>query len=100
MRVTLTITYSSGEVVPVRTTPLAWMRWEKRTGKSASDLATAHSVTDLLLLAYESLRVAGITVPADPEQWAATVDDVGAGSEIVPPTVPVPSADSSPRSPS
>ena len=92
MKITLRITFTNGESITVRTTPLSIMRWEKRTGRSAASLAADYSVTDLILLAYEAARVAGIVVPADPETWAADIDDVDAGADPVVPTDPEPSA--------
>jgi len=93
MKITLTVRFTSGETITVSTTPLAIMRWEKRTGKSAATLADNYSVTDLILLAYEAARVGGIVVPADPEQWAADIDELlDTGADRVGPTEPEPSA--------
>lgn len=93
MKITLRVTFTSGETILVTTTPLSIMRWERRTGRTAVQLAESYGVTDLVLLAYEAARVAGIVVPGDPDVWAADIADIDTGeSEPVPPTDPGPLA--------
>lgn len=69
----LKITRTDGEVTEHDISPLVQYKFEKSQKKS---VATIDSQSDMYLLAWFCLQIAGITIPPFGEEFVATLDKV------------------------
>jgi hypothetical protein len=86
MRLSVKVTRGE-ETSTVKVSPLAFIGWEKASGRKMSDLAKGGlGMEDLAVLAMEQERLQGQEVPATMEEWVAQVDDLEPGTDEEGPT--------------
>lgn len=95
MRLTIKTEQEDGTVTEIVATVPDFLAWEKKTGKTTSEMATAIGMTDLAFLAWNAGRRKGL-IKESLEKWAeGLVVLEPAGDDEARPTPPGASADSS-----
>jgi len=76
MKLTITITYNSGEeAIYIAKTP-EWVKWEKHTGFSIKDWDDKGGISGLMFLAYHAHKREAAGKPVLPfDTWIETVAD-------------------------
>ena len=76
MKLTITITYNSGEEATYIAQPPEWVKWEKQTGCSIKDWDDKGGISGLMFLAYHAHKREQGGKPVKPfEVWIETVAD-------------------------
>ena len=89
MRTKITIEYTSGETVTYVAAPPEWAKWENKTGYTISQAAEKLGISDLLFLAYNSMKREAAGKPVKPfEVWQETVADIQTGENESPKATP------------
>jgi hypothetical protein len=89
MRTKITIEYTSGETVTYVAAPPEWAKWENKTGYTISQAAEKLGISDLLFLAYNSMKREAAGKPVKPfEVWSETVADIQTGDNESPKVTP------------
>jgi len=89
MRTTITIEYTSGESATYVAAPPEWAKWEQRTGFNIQQASEKIGISDLLFLAYSSMKREAAGKPVKPfEAWCETVADVQTGDTESPKATP------------
>lgn len=89
MKLSIDITYQTGEVATYIAAPPEWMKWESKTGFTIQQASEKIGISDLLFLAYNSMkREAGGKPIKGYEVWCETVADIEAGNTDSPKVSP------------
>jgi hypothetical protein len=92
MNLTIRVT-RGGDTYEVTTNLYVTVMWERKYKARASDLATGVSMETLAYMAYESSKMAGITVPVAFDDFVKSVDNLEVvDNEPGNPTQPAPTA--------
>lgn len=92
MNLTIRVT-RGGDTYEVSTNLYVTVMWERKYKARASDLATGVSMETLAYMAYESSKMAGITVPVAFDDFVKSVDNLEVvDNEPGNPTQPAPTA--------
>jgi len=76
MKLTITITYNSGEEATYVAKTPEWVRWEKYSGHSIADWDAKGGISGLMFLAYHAHKREEAGKPVKPfEAWIETVAD-------------------------
>ena len=83
MKLTIEISYQSGESATYIAAPPDWQKWEQKTGFTIQQASEKIGVSDLLFLAYSAMKrdAAGKPVKGY-ELWCESVADIEAGSAV------------------
>ena len=82
MKLAIDITYQSGEVATYIAAPPEWMSWEQKTGFTIQQAEEKIGISDLLFLAYNSMKREAAGKPVKPyEAWCETVADILTGGD-------------------
>lgn len=77
MKLKVEIEQQGQEKREVNVSPLAFIGWEKQSGRRMSDLAKGGlGMLDLAQLTMQQLKLEGVDVGESVEAWLATVDDL------------------------
>ena len=80
MKLPITITYNSGESELLVAQPPEWAKWERETGKSATQWNEVGGVWDILFMAFHTHKRMNAGRPVKPfEAWMETVADFEIG---------------------
>jgi hypothetical protein len=80
MKLNIEVTYQSGEVETYTAAPPEWQKWEQKTGFTIQQVEEKIGISDLLFLAYNSMKRENAGKPVKPyEIWCEGVADIGAG---------------------
>jgi hypothetical protein len=80
MKLNIEITYQTGEVATYTAAPPEWAKWEIKTGFTIQQAEEKIGVSDLLFLAYNSMKREAAGKPMKSyEVWCDTVADISAG---------------------
>ena len=89
MKLSIEITYQSGEIASFTAAPPEWMKWEQKTGFTIQQAGEKIGISDLLFLAYNSMKREAAGKPVKPyEVWCETVADISAGDTESPKVTP------------
>ena len=86
---------TTSDAYEVVTTPLVLIRWERKMKTKVSALGAGDiGLEDLAVMAYEASKVEGRAVPANFDDWVATIRSIEpVGDETPDPTNAAPSGD-------
>jgi hypothetical protein len=83
MKMSIEVTYQTGEVATYMAAPPEWQKWEQKTGFTIQQAETKIGVSDLLFLAYHAYkRESGGAMVKGYEVWCEGVADIGAGGDV------------------
>jgi hypothetical protein len=71
----LALTYADGTKVDVDARPFAIELWERATSQKLFGLADGAGMGDLMRIAYEELKLSGVTV-GKYDEWAGNVTNI------------------------
>lgn len=81
MKLNIEITYQSGESATYIAAPPDWQKWEQKTGFSIQQASEKIGISDLLFLAYSSMKREAAGKPVKGyELWCESVADIEGGS--------------------
>jgi len=82
MKLSITISYNSGESATYVAAPPEWAKWEVKTGNTIQQAQDKIGMNDLLFLAYSAMKRELAGKPVKPfEVWIDTVSDVTTGDD-------------------
>ena len=81
MKLNIEVTYQTGEVATYTAAPPEWQKWEQKTGFTIQQAEEKIGISDLLFLAYSSMKRENAGKPVKPyEIWCEGVAAIGAAS--------------------
>ena len=80
MKLNIEVTYQSGEVETYTAAPPEWQKWEQKTGFTIQQAEEKIGISDLLFLAYNSMKRESAGKPVKPyDVWCEMVIDITVG---------------------
>jgi len=82
MKLPITIEYNSGDSATFYAQPPEWAKWEKSTGKMIGQAQEGIGISDLMFLAYHSMKREAAGKPVKPyEIWMETISNIVVGDD-------------------
>jgi len=76
MQLTLKATFNDDTQVTVSTNLMTIVAWERKYKRKVSQIADGLGIEDLAFMAYEASRTAGITVPAQLDEYIKSLKNL------------------------